>query len=136
MIGMKQLFTIFLFLISGLSMAQDRTDILLPDYVKIIEAQVEPAHRHRYTFHHDEFANELSLIVIGLYLGYKLFVSSQDSRSCVFQPSCSTYAIETLKKNGVLIGFLDTIDRLTRCHPFSMENYQIDEELQLLIDNP
>jgi len=119
-----------------LLIAQDRAVNLAVDYVKIIEAQVEPVHKHQYTFQYEDLSNEVKLILTGLYLGYKKFVSSQDSRSCVFHPSCSTYAIETIKKNGILVGFFDTIDRMTRCHPFSMENYMIDEKHQVLIDNP
>lgn len=36
---------------------------------------------------------------------------------CVFEPSCSEYMILSIKKYGSLIGVLNGIHRLIRCHP-------------------
>lgn len=42
---------------------------------------------------------------------------------CRFEPSCSSYAIEAIKKRGVFVGlFLMTL-RLLRCHPWSQGGY-------------
>ncbi|MDA3882433.1 MAG: membrane protein insertion efficiency factor YidD, partial [Bacteroidales bacterium] len=41
--------------------------------------------------------NELEGTAALLFVGYKSILSSQDMSSCVFTPSCSVYAIETLK---------------------------------------
>ena len=35
---------------------------------------------------------------------------------CVFEPSCSEYAILAIKKYGFVIGSIKTIGRLRRCH--------------------
>ena len=35
---------------------------------------------------------------------------------CVFEPSCSEYAILAIKKYGFIIGVIKTIGRLRRCH--------------------
>ena len=78
--------------------------------------------------------NEVEFIFSGLYLGYKNFVSSQDINSCVFTPSCSTYSIRSIKKDGLIIGTLKTFDRLTRCNPLSPENYQIDKKTGRFLD--
>ncbi|MCB9798795.1 membrane protein insertion efficiency factor YidD [Candidatus Nomurabacteria bacterium] len=38
---------------------------------------------------------------------------------CKFHPTCSQYAIESIKKNGAFIGSLKTIWRILRCNPWS-----------------
>lgn len=38
---------------------------------------------------------------------------------CKFQPTCSQYAIEAVRKYGLLRGFCLTVIRLARCHPFT-----------------
>lgn len=35
---------------------------------------------------------------------------------CVFEPSCSEYAIIAIKKYGFIVGGIKTIGRLRRCH--------------------
>ncbi|HEX7455867.1 MAG TPA: membrane protein insertion efficiency factor YidD [Candidatus Nanoarchaeia archaeon] len=39
--------------------------------------------------------------------------------SCRFLPTCSQYTIEAIEKNGLLVGSLMGLARITRCHPFS-----------------
>ncbi len=39
--------------------------------------------------------------------------------SCKFHPSCSEYAIEAMKKYGLLRGSVKACRRLLRCHPWS-----------------
>lgn len=73
-------------------------------------------------------------IVNTLFVIYKVFLSSQDHQSCVFTPSCSEYAVQSIKKQGLVRGSFDTFDRLTRCHGFGKENYTIDPNSNLLID--
>jgi len=53
---------------------------------------------------------------------YKCFFSSQDVDACVFNPTCSVYMMEAIKRHGYFIGFLDGVDRLLRCHPFITAN--------------
>lgn len=38
---------------------------------------------------------------------------------CRFYPSCSQYAIEVIKKYGIIIGGLKAIWRILRCNPFN-----------------
>jgi putative component of membrane protein insertase Oxa1/YidC/SpoIIIJ protein YidD len=71
-------------------------------------------------------SNEFKLLLSGGFAFYKIFVSSQDGVKCTFYPTCSVYAINTIKTNG-LIGVLDAIDRLTRCNGISPEKYLIHE---------
>jgi putative component of membrane protein insertase Oxa1/YidC/SpoIIIJ protein YidD len=77
--------------------------------------------------------NEFKLILTGGFAFYKTFVSSQDGVKCTFYPSCSVYALNTIKTNG-LIGILDAIDRLTRCNGISPEKYPIHEPSQRYYD--
>jgi putative membrane protein insertion efficiency factor len=83
--------------------------------------------RYKLTDANGGFANTLFVL-------YKVFLSSQDHQSCVFTPSCSEYALQSIKKQGFIRGVIDTFDRLTRCNGFSIENYPIDPKTNLLID--
>lgn len=47
---------------------------------------------------------------ISPYLGYG---------KCIFQPTCSEYAIQALQKYGVLRGGLKAAWRILRCNPFN-----------------
>lgn len=69
-----------------------------------------------------------------LFIFYKMFFSSQDSKSCSFTPSCSVYSVKSMKKQGIFTGLLNTFDRLTRCHGLRAIDYPIDEHTHLLID--
>jgi putative component of membrane protein insertase Oxa1/YidC/SpoIIIJ protein YidD len=77
--------------------------------------------------------NEFRLILSGGFAVYKTFISSQDGMKCTFYPSCSVYALNTIKTNGIL-GVMDAIDRLTRCNGISPEKYHIHEPSQRFYD--
>jgi len=72
--------------------------------------------------------NEIGFVFSGLFVVYKEVVSSQDIDACVFTPSCSVYAIESIKKYGPVIGYLNAIDRLTRCNPGRNKNFPRDSK--------
>lgn len=42
---------------------------------------------------------------------------------CRFTPTCSNYALESLKKYGILKGTWLSIKRICRCHPFGGHGY-------------
>jgi putative membrane protein insertion efficiency factor len=84
--------------------------------------------------HIKDNSNELDLLTSGLFLFYKSFFSSQDGNHCVFHPSCSEYAIQSIKKKGFLIGVADAMDRLSRCNKLSPENYNQFENSGLFYD--
>lgn len=49
---------------------------------------------------------------------YQYSVSPLLGARCRFYPSCSQYALESLRRFGVLRGGWLTLVRLSRCHPF------------------
>ena len=78
--------------------------------------------------------NEIDLITSGLFYIYKTVFSTQDISSCFFHPSCSVYTIQSLKKNGLILGTMQSFDRLTRCHGLSVRDYEIDIKVMKLKD--
>jgi len=42
---------------------------------------------------------------------------------CRFTPSCSSYALVSIKRFGILKGVMLTWKRLIKCHPFSPGGY-------------
>jgi putative membrane protein insertion efficiency factor len=104
--------------------------------VDIVGHQAQTQHQHHFAHYLGNCSNEAEVILTGFFLGYKSLFSSQDSRSCTFEPSCSVYAIETIQKHGLVKGFLDSIDRLTRCNGLSPGQYDFDPVNIKLIDQP
>ena len=49
--------------------------------------------------------------------GYRLLFSPLVGRNCRFDPTCSAYALEALRRHGGLKGGWLTLRRLARCHP-------------------
>ena len=78
--------------------------------------------------------NIIDYVYTRLFFVYKTFISSQDGSVCSFHPSCSEYAVISIKKLGPLEGVLKTSDRLLRCHGFSPEKYDFIIEENLLYD--
>ncbi|MDR1235915.1 MAG: membrane protein insertion efficiency factor YidD [Holosporaceae bacterium] len=58
-------------------------------------------------------------ILIFLIRIYQNAVSPYLRAQCKFYPTCSEYAILSLKKYGSFRGLMKTIVRLLRCNPFS-----------------
>jgi putative membrane protein insertion efficiency factor len=56
--------------------------------------------------------------LVGLVLFYRLLLKAWIGNSCRFEPSCSSYALDALKRHGAVQGSLLTGGRLLRCHPW------------------
>jgi uncharacterized protein len=55
---------------------------------------------------------------------YQLLVSPLlPPNTCRFYPTCSTYAVDALKKYGALRGAWRAIKRIGRCNPFHPGGY-------------
>ena len=55
----------------------------------------------------------LSLII----RGYQVLISPVLGNNCRFNPTCSNYALLSLKKRGFLLGSLLTLKRIIKCNP-------------------
>jgi uncharacterized protein len=51
--------------------------------------------------------------------GYQLTLGNYLPSRCRFYPSCSEYAVEALRQNGLLLGGLQAAWRLLRCGPWT-----------------
>ncbi|MFY9241254.1 MAG: membrane protein insertion efficiency factor YidD [Roseovarius sp.] len=49
---------------------------------------------------------------------YRLIFSPWVGANCRFQPTCSSYAMEALRKHGAFKGGWLTARRIARCHPW------------------
>lgn len=49
---------------------------------------------------------------------YQKIISPMTPASCRFHPTCSQYGVEAFEKHGVIKGFILTIIRISKCHPF------------------
>ncbi len=61
--------------------------------------------------------------VISVLKFYKKVVSPFLPKSCRFYPTCSQYAIDAVKKYGVIKGALKAFYRIIRCNPFNKGGY-------------
>jgi len=49
---------------------------------------------------------------------YQMIFSPLIGKNCRFLPTCSEYAIESLKLHGLLSGSFFALKRILKCHPF------------------
>lgn len=49
---------------------------------------------------------------------YQFLISPIIGKNCRFKPTCSNYALEALKKHGLISGIYHSIIRISRCHPW------------------
>ena len=61
----------------------------------------------------------MAYILIIIIKIYRMFISPYLAPSCRHFPSCSKYAIDSLKTYGLLKGLFKTTSRVLSCHPFS-----------------
>jgi putative membrane protein insertion efficiency factor len=65
----------------------------------------------------------LSLPLIALIKLYQWIISPYIGPKCRFTPSCSQYAVEALRKHGILKGLWLSAKRISRCHPWGGHGY-------------
>ena len=54
---------------------------------------------------------------------YQLIISPVLGSNCRFMPTCSEYALESLKVYGLIKGTYLTIKRIGKCHPWGSNGY-------------
>ena len=64
-----------------------------------------------------------ALALIGVVRLYQIFLSPIFGRSCRFQPTCSNYFIEAVRKYGAVSGAVRGTWRICRCNPWNRGGY-------------
>lgn len=54
---------------------------------------------------------------------YQLFISPFLKTNCRYLPTCSEYAVLSLKEYGIIKGLYLTFKRIFSCHPYGGEGY-------------
>ena len=49
---------------------------------------------------------------------YQFLISPIIGKNCRFNPTCSNYALEALKKHGLILGMYYSTIRISKCHPW------------------
>lgn len=65
----------------------------------------------------------MSRLMILLIQAYQIVLSPHLGASCRFEPSCSNYGIEALRRHGAWRGLGLTLRRLMRCRPWGPSGY-------------
>ncbi|WP_210757226.1 membrane protein insertion efficiency factor YidD [Croceimicrobium hydrocarbonivorans] len=86
-----------------------------------------------YSYHYQGETEILEFMKL-LFTGYKALISSQDVQACNFHPSCSVYAMQAIRARGFFGGSIDAFDRMSRCHPLSLDHYEVHKESGLALD--
>ena len=60
----------------------------------------------------------ITYLLIYMIKFYQLFVSPLFPSSCKFNPTCSSYFIESLKKYGAIKGSYKSFIRILKCNPW------------------
>jgi putative membrane protein insertion efficiency factor len=59
--------------------------------------------------------NPLSWFVLACIVVYRVVLPARWKRRCIYQPTCSRFAMEAIAKHGLAVGARKTLDRLRRC---------------------
>jgi conserved hypothetical protein YidD len=62
------------------------------------------------------------IVLLPVYF-YRFAISPMIPPRCRYKPTCSQYAIEAVKKHGVLKGVWLATKRILRCHPWGGSGY-------------
>jgi len=54
---------------------------------------------------------------------YRWIISPWLGQKCRFTPTCSQYAIDALRKYGIIKGLSKALKRISRCHPWGDSGY-------------
>ena len=94
-----------------------------------------PDQPERYVNYNIDYSKDRLLVTANrLFNFYKKYISSQDHGSCSFIPSCSEYALMSVRKQGFLFGTMNALDRLSRCNGRNKRHYLQDDVTGLSID--
>ena len=69
------------------------------------------------------FTKSITIIIVGIIKVYQFVVSPVLGPSCRHYPTCSEYAIESVKAHGVIRGLYLALKRISRCRPGGTDGY-------------
>jgi uncharacterized protein len=75
-------------------------------------------------------------IAIAPIRGYQRFISPALPRRCKYEPTCSLYAVQAIRRFGILRGLVLAGWRLLRCNPFSHGGFDPVEAQRLFRTRP
>ena len=91
-------------------------DLLLKK--EISDSSYTHKHRIHYVFRDKNLFikyNPVSLLFGGALYFYQGVISKQIMQGCAFEPSCSNFSRQSIRKFGIIKGVALSTDRLTRC---------------------
>lgn len=62
-------------------------------------------------------------LLVGIIWVYQHTLSPMLGNACRFEPSCSRYMVESLRKYGLIRGLAKGLRRVSRCHPWDPGGY-------------
>jgi uncharacterized protein len=77
----------------------------------------------------------MAKILISLVRAYQLLLSPLIGMHCRFQPTCSNYMMDAIKRFGAVRGTWLGLRRLSRCHPYAKGGIDPVPELKTKIHN-
>lgn len=63
------------------------------------------------------FLFPLTALLVGAIWFYKSAISPNLGKHCAFTPTCSTYALQSIRAFGPIVGFYVALKRIVRCNP-------------------
>lgn len=110
---------LFLLLLEGKSQSiQLKSDLMLIDTNS--KQQVHHHQKRSYIYKNQaktfKNSNPASLLYGGSLYMYQNLISQHFSANCLYDPSCSDFSKQAVKRFGLVKGSLLTIDRLNRCN--------------------
>jgi putative membrane protein insertion efficiency factor len=57
-------------------------------------------------------------VLVALVLAYRFALKPWLGNACRFEPTCSAYALDALRRHGALAGSALSAGRVLRCHPW------------------
>ena len=102
-------------------------------FIRKVNPMTKPKPQENIRFNPQE-TSELKIVATGLIRFYQKFISSQDSPTCNFQPTCSRFGMACIQEYGVARGVLLTADRLLRCNGSQSQYYHKDSVTGKYID--
>ncbi|MEZ4838504.1 membrane protein insertion efficiency factor YidD [Flavobacterium sp.] len=54
---------------------------------------------------------------------YQVVISPLTPATCRFEPTCSHYSVEAIKKYGIVKGIWLSVKRISKCHPWGKSGY-------------